>query len=204
MKSSRPIFSIAAGAAAAAALFALAPPTHAGDGDAAAANGCGVERWKIKTLNDPGAFSVSLTPRDTTVAALRGYRRPHTLSSSRLGSVEKTTYRVHAQLVEFKLEEDSDVHLDVADPRSGGTMIVEVPALHCVAQPSAAVRKKIGDARSALIRACGRPSASHFTEIHGSATISGVGFWDFKHHQAGVAPNAIELHPVIRFSGRCG
>jgi hypothetical protein len=27
--------------------------------------------------------------------------------------------------------------------------------------------------------------------------ISGVGFFDFEHGQNGVAPNAIELHPVL-------
>jgi integrase len=25
----------------------------------------------------------------------------------------------------------------------------------------------------------------------------GVAFWDFKHGQTGVAPNAIELHPIL-------
>ena len=37
----------------------------------------------------------------------------------------------------------------------------------------------------------------------GTATIDGVGFFDRLHGQAGVAPNGIELHPVLRFSGRC-
>jgi hypothetical protein len=27
--------------------------------------------------------------------------------------------------------------------------------------------------------------------------ITGVGFFDFEHGQSGVAPNAIELHPVL-------
>jgi hypothetical protein len=31
------------------------------------------------------------------------------------------------------------------------------------------------------------------------ATITGVGFFDFDHGQTGVAPNAIELHPVLGF-----
>jgi hypothetical protein len=32
--------------------------------------------------------------------------------------------------------------------------------------------------------------------------VEGVGFWDDDHGQAGVAPNAIELHPVLSFRGR--
>jgi hypothetical protein len=33
------------------------------------------------------------------------------------------------------------------------------------------------------------------------AVVTGVVFFDFKHGQTGVAPNAIELHPVLAF--RC-
>jgi hypothetical protein len=33
------------------------------------------------------------------------------------------------------------------------------------------------------------------------ARVTGIAFFDFKHAQTGVAPNAIELHPVLAF--RC-
>jgi hypothetical protein len=33
------------------------------------------------------------------------------------------------------------------------------------------------------------------------AEVAGVAFFDFKHGQTGVAPNAIELHPILGF--RC-
>jgi len=33
------------------------------------------------------------------------------------------------------------------------------------------------------------------------ASVTGVAFFDYDHGQTGVAPNAIELHPVLRF--RC-
>ena len=36
-----------------------------------------------------------------------------------------------------------------------------------------------------------------------SVTITCVGFWDILHGQIGVAPNGIELHPVLRFIGTC-
>jgi hypothetical protein len=32
------------------------------------------------------------------------------------------------------------------------------------------------------------------------ARIAGVALWDFKHGQTGVAPNAIELHPILGFA----
>jgi plastocyanin len=39
-----------------------------------------------------------------------------------------------------------------------------------------------------------------FASLNGTATIRGVGFFDFKHGQRGVAPNGIELHPVLRLA----
>jgi hypothetical protein len=35
--------------------------------------------------------------------------------------------------------------------------------------------------------------------ICGRARVTGVAFWDYFHHQTGVAPNAIELHPILGF-----
>jgi hypothetical protein len=42
-----------------------------------------------------------------------------------------------------------------------------------------------------------------FRHITGTATITGVGFFDFPHGQTGHAPNDIELHPVLKFTGTC-
>ena len=52
-------------------------------------------------------------------------------------------------------------------------------------------------ARTALLRSCGVPSDSSFTEVRGVAIVRGVGFFDTLHGQRGVAPNGIELHPVL-------
>jgi hypothetical protein len=45
--------------------------------------------------------------------------------------------------------------------------------------------------------------SSDFADLKGTATVTGVGFFDVKHStpQTGVAPNNIELHPVLRLSG---
>jgi hypothetical protein len=56
------------------------------------------------------------------------------------------------------------------------------------------------NARSALVRSCGAPNRSHFTDLTGQATITGVGFFDVLHGQTGVAPNGIELHPLLGFT----
>jgi len=154
-------------------------------------------------MSDSQASHVNLTAHSTSISALRAKAAPASLGTTRIAPVELTTYRVHARLVEFKLESDSDIHLVVADPSTGGSMIVELPLLSCVSSAPAGVAQRIAAARHALISACGQPPSTHFAHINGSATITGVGFFDFQHGQAGVAPNAIELHPVLRFSGSC-
>jgi hypothetical protein len=59
-------------------------------------------------------------------------------------------------------------------------------------------RDAIRDARRSLENACG-PIGSSFEDLSGTARITGVGFWDVDHGQTGVAPNAIEFHPVLKF-----
>ena len=58
-------------------------------------------------------------------------------------------------------------------------------------------------ARSSLVSACGSAPTSSFKSLSGTATLTGVGFFDVIHGQTGVAPNGIELHPILSFSGSC-
>jgi hypothetical protein len=166
--------------------------------------GCGIERWSVKTLADPAGRALSLSAKATTIRMLRNKTVPGYLGLRRSRGVERTTFRVHANLVEMKLEADSDIHLVIADPtRTGATMIAEFPLASCTARATPRARLRMRNARNALVAACGRPSSS-FRRLSGTATISGVGFFDQIHGQTGVAPNGIELHPVVSFSGRCG
>ncbi len=163
---------------------------------------CGQERWPVKTLSDSDAALVDFTPVTSTVADLRAIPRPPSLpQDSRIAPTELTTYSVTANLVEFKLEEDRDIHLvisDLGDPSQ--TMIVEFPdATLCAGAVDSAQAEDMRAARAALVAAFGQPSSSHFTDLDGTGTITGVGFFDFIHGQTGVAPNGIELHPVIAF-----
>ena len=54
-------------------------------------------------------------------------------------------------------------------------------------------------ARADLVAACGEPGDSP-VDLTGTATVTGVGFFDVLHGQAGVAPNGIELHPALTFA----
>jgi hypothetical protein len=166
---------------------------------------CGVERWNVKTLADPAAIDVDLQPRATTVHHLVGLRIRHRPGERRVAPVELTTYMLGARLVEYKLEADSDIHLVVADPSSGETMIVEFPADGCTQGATTSQRTNMSRARAQLFRSCGLPppdprSTAPFVRLRGAATITGVGFLDTVHGQTGVARNGIELHPVTGFT----
>jgi hypothetical protein len=160
----------------------------------------------VKTLSDTRVGEVNFTPHDTSVGRLRNKPDPHTKSSTpRLDGVETTTYRVKARLIEFKREEDKDIHLVVSVPSAPAkTMIVEFPDTTCPGAKDSIKKTQMAKARSALVTACGQaPSpSSDFADLKGTATVTGVGFFDVKHStpQRGVAPNNIELHPVLRLS----
>lgn len=164
---------------------------------------CGLERWQVKTLADPQARAINPQPQATSVHDLVGLRAPATLAPRRIPPVELSTYNVKARLVEYKLEEDSDIHLVVADPSSGETMIAEFPADGCTQGAAPTARKQMSQARTALLKACGPPRSdprlTTFEPLSGTATLRGVGFFDSIHGQAGVARNGIELHPVLYF-----
>ncbi len=74
-------------------------------------------------------------------------------------------------------------------------MIVEFPDPKCVRSPFK--RDRIRHARHQVLRNCGSVSSSSFVHLRGKVVVQGVGFWDEKLGQTGVAPNGIELHPAL-------
>ena len=117
--------------------------------------------------------------------------------------VERQVYSVPVTLVKMKLENDHDVHLVVAAPDDPSlTMIVEFPDVTCQGARTSAHTGEMAAARDALTAACGAATRS-FRTLHGTGTVTGVAFFDFLHGQTGVAPNGIEIHPVIGFDGHC-
>src|SRR4051812_12858696 len=164
---------------------------------------CGTERWNVKTLQDQRASRIDFTPKPATVQDLRQLEPPDIGRSTPRQDGEFTTYRVRVRLRSFKLEEDSDIHLVVgASTDPAKTMIIEFPNRGCLRKTGPKSRARMAAARAALIRACGAPSSSRFRLISGFATITGVAFFDVIHGQRGVAPNGIELHPVLSFRAR--
>lgn len=107
-----------------------------------------------------------------------------------------SVYSLSAILLRYKYETDSDVHLVIADT-GGRTMIAEMPAPQCTGASSPFL-PSVKYVRSKFTSQF-HPSTS-WHRVHTPIQIAGVGFFDFRHGQSGVAPNAIELHPVLRFS----
>jgi hypothetical protein len=159
---------------------------------------CGAERWAIKTLRDADSAKINFAWKRTTVRVMRRRKPPEHLGAERIWPLEFQSYRIEAELVTAIREADSDIHLVIVDPgaRARTSMIVELPDPACTLRGFG--RNTMRRARRDFEHACGLPSRKGWA-LDGRATITGVGFWDFDHGQKGVAPNAIELHPVLGF-----
>jgi Fe2+ transport system protein FeoA len=168
---------------------------------------CGIERWDVKTLQDPAASRVSLDPQAMTVTGLTELKAsPPSSGAARNAPIEFTTYRVRARLLAMSIQEDSDIKLIVGDPAGGpATMAVELPAPACVLRASSSFQASMRRARDAVVTACGTPPVARYTNVTGVATITGVGFLDLFHRQRGAAKNGIELHPALALTDvTCG
>lgn len=165
------------------------------------AGACGVERWNVKTLQDPDATRVDLTPQDTTIQKLTSITAPPFNSAMpRRAPVEVSTFRVRAALVGTRIEEDGDLKVLVAAPSMHLTMAAEFPAAACTLRAPARLQTAMQRARQAIVDGCGTPGATgrnRYRLVRGKVTLIGVGFFDSVHGQTGGAPNGIELHPVL-------
>jgi hypothetical protein len=177
---------------------------------------CGSERRDVKQLLDDDAVNVAYgNVIDSTVKRIGILKRPVETGPTRQKK-ERRVYRVRVildsippsptspgQKLGYKTEvNDNDIHLAVRDS-TGATMVVEFPNHACTA--GAQHRAAMESARAALVKACSkktppRDPPQSFVQLHGSATITGVLFFDFPHHQRGKAPNVAELHPVLTFT----
>jgi hypothetical protein len=159
----------------------VAAPAHQRPAPFSAALACGVERWNVKTLKDKPRL---LRPRATTVARLVSLPRPSSLPATRL-PFERHIFSVVGAVTLVRPEDDQDLHLVLR--RGSSHMIAEAPSSTCTTRAAAYRRRQMRNVRR-VVRVCSR------------ARVVGVAFFDYDHGQTGVAPNAIELHPVLRFA----
>jgi hypothetical protein len=121
---------------------------------------------------------------------------------------ELQAFRVRGNVVGYKLESDMDIHFVISDPNnSSATMIVEFPNPNCSGACSSSYHNDMSAARAKLVACIGNPTTTWTTPPQPiTVDIFGVGMFDDVHNQIGVAPNGIEIHPVLDIqyvSGPC-
>jgi hypothetical protein len=140
---------------------------------------------------------VSTTAQKTNIAKLVQIGapiNPNIRKDTRYKPTEVQTFEITAQLTLIKFEADQDYHIVVKDNR-GRTMIVESPEPGCAGRSR--FLKEITEVRATIDKFFGSPITAKQTPNSVYATVTGVGFFDKIHGQTGVAPNGIELHPIL-------
>jgi hypothetical protein len=162
----------------------------------------------VKTGADPDAQAlIDQVPTEVTIKALRALPVPPVLPpDGRAEGAEKTVWSLRATLAAYRAEADGDYHMVIAD-HAGRTMIAEIPKPGDILGRSYFAAAIAGaraafDAHFQITEEPGRPTppgtaVAAFQEVSVPVTLVGLGFFDFDHNQRGVAPNAIELHPVV-------
>ncbi|HLJ73183.1 MAG TPA: hypothetical protein VKU62_01260 [Thermoanaerobaculia bacterium] len=161
--------------------------------------GSSQDRWEVKTGCDDAAANLRINLSkaiDTTVAEMRKLEAPDHLQNdaTRHQGVEDQVFVVEATLTTFFTEADHDRHLVLRD--GGVTMIAESTDPDCVSA-HAPLRDFIVSARKSI--------DDHFnghksqTVVNERVRVWGIGFFDVPHGKPrGVAPNRIELHPILK------
>lgn len=149
----------------------------------------------MKTLSDADAARIDARPVDITIEDLVQLPRPARLSETRRASpVEFTVYRVEARLLGMFGESDRDYHLVLASLNDSAiAMIAEVPDPACSGSCASGRADIYAQVRETLMDHLDSPRIRARPRIR----LTGVGFFDRLHGQRGVAPNGIELHPIL-------
>lgn len=156
---------------------------------------CGGERWSVKIGSDADVGLVNLnSPTPTTLATLTNLSPPRTIpDNKRAQPTETTLWVINATLKQYQKQADSDYHLLLIDG-AGHQMIAEIPSPNCMASGSP-FASGVSRARAQFDAKFTATSALKNANV--PVQITGVGFFDYLAGQTGVAPNGIELHPIL-------
>jgi len=179
------------------------PPTGATRGSKeGGGTHCPVERAAVKLLNDKDAHAVMEGPiQASTIHDLITHAAPTKQelldATATRFPAEKMKVEVSAMVTGYKKESDLDFHIVLSDPSTGQTMIAEIPSGSCMpieyAGEFSALQKQFASD-------FGKPTARYKQVTPEKVKITGIVFFDFLHGQTGVAPNGVELHPVLGWS----
>lgn len=147
---------------------------------------CEADAAGLKTLSDPQRSLVRLRPTVTTIAAIDRLTRPHPTPTRRTTRFQRHVWRLRAQIVEYRLEQDGDIDLVLYD--AGRYLTATMPHPRCLSAQTRA-RKAIVRARALLEGLCG-PARSGWHDLGAVAVVDGVGYWGTRH---------AELRPVTGF-----
>ena len=179
------------------------PANGGGNSTGSCGTSCGVQRWHIKTLGDAYVNTINWTPKLANVSDLTSAPVPSGYNeyndTTRYAPYETQAYRVRAILVGWKTESDHDYHMVIADVNNpNDTMIIEPPDPTCSSACDGGFANYFQSVRAKLVNCFGSPPSSFKNFSSGIVVdVTGVPFFDALHGQTGVAPNGIEIHPVL-------
>jgi cell division septation protein DedD len=179
------------------------PANGGGNSTGSCGTSCGVQRWHIKTLGDAYVNTINWTPQLMTVDQLRAAPVPANYDeyndTTRYAPWETESVTVRATLVGWKVETDHDYHIVIADLNNGAdTMIVEPPDPTCSSACDGGFASYFSAVRTKLVNCFGSPPSSFTNFAPGIIVdLTGVPEFDALHGQTGVAPNGIEIHPLM-------
>ena len=157
---------------------------------------CGIERWKIKVLNDADTNTINWFPVISTVEEQD--KLPKEIISSttpRLNS-EKTVYQIDGDITFFKLESDQDLHLILVGKDS--SMVIEIPSPDCPEVKGTSRAPIFAAEREWVINNLGSPTTSYkAVSPPRHVRVTGLSFQDFGHGQKGIGSNDRELHALL-------
>lgn len=164
---------------------------------------CPVERGDVKVLSDAAAVRVAVDQVQlvTIEELVTSSPPPRWVPDLPRQKRELRVYEVQADLTGYKLETDGDFHVVLRSRAKGHrTMIVEFPDKACLA--GSRVSSEASAARDAFLKLVPKaPGAWRVLKKPIPVSVVGVLFYDRLHGQKGLAPNGVELHPVISISG---
>lgn len=179
------------------------PANGGGNSTGSCGTSCGVQRWHIKTLGDAYVNTIHWTPVLGNVSDLTAAPVPANYDqyndTTRYAPYETQAYRIRATLVGWKTETDHDFHIVIADVNNPSiTMIVEPPDPTCSSACDGGFANYFQSVRAKLTN-CFGSAPSSFTSFKSGIVVdvTGVPEFDAIHGQTGVAPNGIELHPLL-------
>lgn len=160
----------------------------------------GKERWSVKVLSDKDSSSINFVSKSSTIEDLRNLKivklkQGHDIPRQ---SFEKQIYTIKAKIIKYKHESDADLHIVLIDPKTGNTMIAESPDPTCYDAAHSNHANVYTNVRKEIASYTLKSSKSGWSTVKpGIYEVTGVLFQDFIHGQTGVAPNGIELHPIL-------